>query len=248
MDIRYEQGNCAWSDFPRDLAALVGQPDVTDVCELGGGANPAISVQDVLALGLNYTVADIAEGELAKAPDGYKKVLLDVASRKVPIENAFDLIFSKMLAEHVESGAQFHRNVLQMLRPGGMALHFFPTLYAPPFVLNRLIPESWSSRVLSTLQKHRAKTGRQGKFPAYYSWCRGPTTKQIRRFTSLGYEIVRYHGYFGHDGYYRRLPVAGRLHRGIARFLVRHPRAELTSFAVVLLRKPSVGALPHGSQ
>src|SRR2546425_921567 len=39
-----------------------------------------------------------------------------------------------------------------------------------------------------------------------YSWCRGPTGRQLRRIEALGFSVERYVGSFGH-ALYRRLPV-----------------------------------------
>ena len=47
-----------------------------------------------------------------------------------------------MLAEHVPDGYRFHSNLFELLKPGGVAFHFMPTLYSPPFVINRLLPET----------------------------------------------------------------------------------------------------------
>src|ERR1700721_1406514 len=56
---------------------------------------------------------------------------------------SYDLVFSKMLCEHLPDARTFHANCLRLLRPGARAVHFFPTLYTLPFVANRLIPEGF---------------------------------------------------------------------------------------------------------
>ena len=117
---------------------------------------------------------------------------------------------------------------------GGIALHFFPTLYAPPFVVNKLIPEMLSSRVLALVAPRDERM--QRKFPAFYKWCRGPTRRQLARFERLRYRVLEYRGFFGH-GYYNRMPaLRGALDR-VAGFLVRHPVPHLTSYAWVMLQK-----------
>ncbi|MGI0025065.1 MAG: hypothetical protein ACREA4_07970, partial [Nitrososphaera sp.] len=77
-----------------------------------------------------------------------------------------------------------------------------------------------------------------GKFPSYYSWCRGPTKKQLDRFIDLGYSVMEYRGFFGHENYYQKLPFAQKISRKIASSLLRHPIAHLTSYAYVVLKKP----------
>lgn len=206
------------------------------ICDIGGGANPLLSHDERERLGLIYTSVDIDANELAKAPDDLHKVVLDITT--CPLPRTFDMVVSKHLAEHISDPETMHRNVRAMLRPGGVAIHFFPTLYSAPFVLNRLLPEKIAERMLLRVQPVRAKGGNQGKFPAYYRWCRGPTRHQIRRLVSTGLEVEEYIAAFGH-AYYARAPLVQRLEDAKTRFLLRHPSALLTSFAIVVLRSPS---------
>ncbi len=205
------------------------------ICEIGGGANPLLSRDERERLRLTYTLIDIDATELAKAPDDLHKVALDITSR--PLPGQFDIIVSKHLAEHVTDPEAMHRHIWAMLRPGGIAIHFFPTLYSAPFMLNRLIPERLAERILLYLQPFRAKGGNQRKFPAYYRWCRGPTRHQIRRLVRTGLDVEEYIASFGH-AYYVRASVLQRLEDAKTRFLLRHPSALLTSYAVVVLRRP----------
>jgi hypothetical protein len=126
----------------------------------------------------------------------------------------------------------FHEHVFEMLRPGGAAIHIFPTLYAMPFVLNRMLSPGSSAAVLFRLFPARIK-----KFPAYYSWCRGPTKRQLRRIQSIGFTIERYVGAFGHN-LYRHVAPLDLAHRALSRWLVKHPRPDLTSIALVVVRRP----------
>lgn len=174
---------------------------------------------------------DISATELAKAPDCYEKIVADICSRQL------NFIFSRMLAEHVKDGAAFHGNVYRLLAPGGAAFHFFPTMWAPPFVLNRLLPERLGAAILHFIQSGRERGGRIGKFPAYYSWCRGPTLSQIARLKLLGYSVESYVGFFGHRGYYTKFPVLLKFHDSIVRWLLAHPKPWLTSFAYLTLAK-----------
>ncbi len=206
------------------------------ICEIGGGANPLLSRDERERLGLTYTLMDIDPDELAKAPDDLHKIALDITSR--PLPQTFDIVVSKHLAEHVSDPEPMHRHIGAMLRPGGVAIHFFPTLYSAPFVLNRLIPERLAQRILLHLQPCRAKGGQHGKFPAYYRWCRGPTRHQIRRLLSTGLEVDEYIASFGH-AYYAGAPLLQRLENAKTRCLLRHPIAHLTSYAIVVLRRPS---------
>jgi 2-polyprenyl-3-methyl-5-hydroxy-6-metoxy-1,4-benzoquinol methylase len=208
------------------------------VCELGGGANPALSPSFVAQHDLDYLVMDISEDELAKAPGTYSKLVADVASPAFVPPADYDLAFSVTVAEHIEKPEIFHRNVFRLLAPEGRAFHFFSTLYALPFVANRLLPETVAERILNVVQPGREKAGAHGKFRAFYRWCRGPTRRQIARFERLGFEVEEYIGYFGHD-YYARVPPLRTIERRIESLLAQHPVPWLTSYASVLLKKPA---------
>ena len=241
MSVRYDLHQHAWEGFQTQLERLASAPGVRRVCEIGGGANPALPLSFVRAHGLEYTVLDISAEELAKAPEGYVKVRADITAEGLRLPGGYDLAFSKMLAEHVASGETFHRNVLNLLRPGGRAFHFFPTLYALPFAVNRALPEGLGGRLLGRLQGGRERAGRQAKFKAYYDWCRGPGRTQLARLEALGYEVVEYVGFFGYAGYFRKLPwlerAHARLNGHVAAWLTRHPVNALTSYAHMLVER-----------
>ena len=233
--ISYDLWRSRWNAFPHDLEQLIDEHAIRSICELGGGANPVLTPERLAQRRLDYLLVDIDPRELAKAPAGYATLEADVCSPPRALAGRFDLVVSRMLLEHVSDGERFHRGVLEMLRPGGLAFHFFPTLYALPFVANWLMSERWSARLLAAIAPRDPV--RAGKFPAHYSWCRGPSRRQIGRLERLGFEVLAYRGLFGH-GYYAHVPLVRGLERLVGRLLVRHPLPCLTSYAQVLLRKP----------
>jgi SAM-dependent methyltransferase len=243
--VSYQLSAEAWRDFPRLIReAALSSPGRT-VCDIGGGARPALDIDFVREHALNYTVMDISADELAKAPAGYHKLQVDIGSSTLPagVEGTFDVVFSKTLAEHVRDAEQFHRNVFRLLAEGGVAIHLFPTLFAPAFVANRLLPAPVTRWLLSKVQgQRRDSEGLEGKFPAYYSWCRGPSARQFRRFEKLGFEVAEYRCYFGTPGYYRPLRLAW-LDSMVSRWLLRHSLSSLSAYAVVVLRRAQAARL-----
>jgi SAM-dependent methyltransferase len=229
------------SEIPHDRFATavreaLGAFSVSSLCDIGGGANPIL--ERGAAAGLKeYVVTDISAGELAKAPEGARKIVADVTDGPLTDVGPFDLIVSRTVAEHVRDPRAFHASILAMLRRGGRAMHFFPTLYEPVFIANRLLPQRLSDALLQRIQQDRESDGSHGKFEAYYRWCRGPTHRQLRRLQRTGYEIEEYVGVFGH-GYYGVLPPLDRLDDRLATLLQRRPRPALTAYAWVTLYRP----------
>lgn len=245
--LSYDLSCQAWYGYPRLLHELITRRRLREVCELGGGANPALTPSAVQELDVVYTLLDVSPTELAKAPEGYQCRVADIAADNLPQEliGRFDLVHSRMLAEHIVAPETFHRNAYRLLRPGGIAVHFFPTLFSPPFVLNWLLPEWLTRYLLPMLQPLRHAAGKHGKFPAYYRWCTGPTQRSLKRLRNIGFIVEQYTGYFGHSGnatkgrgYYDAIPFLARLHERSCQWLVKHPLAFLTSYSIVVLRKP----------
>tara|TARA_R110000782_G_scaffold95970_5_gene180196 strand:+ start:3185 stop:3916 length:732 start_codon:yes stop_codon:yes gene_type:complete len=236
-NISYGISNDAWSNVESYIEELIKKTNAHRILEVGAGANPSFSIDFVKKNNLNYSLLDISEDELRKAPDGYSIIVADIASQDLKLNAEYDLIFSRMLAEHIKDGEMFHKNILRLLKTEGIAFHFFPTLYAPPFIINRLLPEKYAEWLLNLLQPGRERSGTHAKFPAYYQWCRGPMESQIKRFEGLGYSVENYIGFFGHSSYYQKLKPLFVIHEYIANWLVKHPKAWITSFAYIILKK-----------
>jgi SAM-dependent methyltransferase len=209
------------------------------ICEVGGGRSPLFSVDEVGELDLDYTVLDVSAAELALASPQYAKVTGDICSLRLDDSRvgSYDLVFSQMLAEHVSSGEAMHRNILRLLRPGGIAFHFFPTLYSPVFVANRLLPErlaQWTLRMVLGREHHE-------KFPARYSWCYGPSPRRTQKLRALGYAVLAYRPFYG-TAYLQSIPIARRLEQTFHRVAAKRLSRLFTSYAWVILQKP---AAPH---
>jgi len=227
-----------WDAAEAWFAGLITEHAARDVLEIGAGANPTLALGSLPALGVRrYTTNDLSAAELAKAAPGYETLCADFTDPALELSQQFDFICSRMVNEHVRDGAAYYRNVFRALRPGGVTVHAFSTLYALPFLVNRLMPETVSSLLLDVFaprDRHQHE-----KFKAYYSWSRGPTARQMRRFESLGFEVLEYCGFFGHNYYEKRLAPLHWLEERKEAWLLRHPIPALTSYATVVLRRPS---------
>lgn len=226
-----------WESFEQRVADVIRSSGGNAVGELGGGANPTLSIEDWVGRPIDLTVLDISAEELARGPAHLDKLCVDLCAEAPPVRERFDLVFSRMLCEHVTSGRTFHRNCYAALRPGGYAVHFFPAPTALPFALNRLLPSTLSERLLSAYFPARKRGGKYGKFPARYHWCWGPTPKQLERYRSVGFEVVACDVGIGH-GYYQHFPGIRSLERAKAAFLLRHPTPWQAAFVLFILRRP----------
>lgn len=234
--ITYLLSQNEWGEYSAFVQNLVLQHRARAICDIGGGANPVLPLEFIEGQHLDCTVLDISAEELEKAPKGYKKLVQDMEAENFSQLGGFDFVITKMLAEHIKNGKQFHKNVYAMLKPGGIVVHYYPTLYALPFVVNRIIPEWLSSFLLDIfLPRDKYQTA---KFPAYYNWTYGPTPAMLNMLTETGYEVVEFRAFFG-TTYYSRIPLLRDIHKAYTAFLHKYPNPYLTSFAQVILRKPA---------
>jgi hypothetical protein len=228
-----------WELEPRFRAALSGLVDggAKRIFDIGGGAIPAIALRRIQSAGLEYVLVDESAQELERAPEGYEGVQADVLDREalarlVRERGPADGVISCWAAEHIRDGERFHRNVFEILRPGGTAVHLFSTLYALPFVVNRVLSSEHSAKLLARVQPER-----KAKFGVYYSWCRGPSARQLAGLRAIGYTVRSYTGFFGH-AFYASVKPLNWVHGRVAQTLVEHPVPALTSFALVVLERP----------
>lgn len=226
--------SAAFGDYLGSLQALVAQYPDARVMELGGGRKPSFRLDQMPGNIKSYTVNDISAAELALTSDEYDKACFDVTGDVSGFEGQFDVIFSRTLIEHVKDGVKMHENVLKLLKPGGVAFHMAPTLYAMPFIINKFLPEEASQRILFALFPHRGQ--KKNKFPAYYSWCYGDRNKMKAMLARVGYSRSHIRSFWGH-GYYDRVPVARELSRAIASVSARNDWSSLGSYAHITAYK-----------
>ncbi len=223
----------AWRSYKSTCEELMLSSGYRSVCEIGGGRSPLFSLDEVAKLGIDYTVMDVSPHELDLVPEGYTTLLADISDPAVAeLGERFDFMFSRMVAEHVQDGASMHRNTFALLRQGGQAFHFFPTLYSPVFLVNWLLPERFANAV----QNHFAPR-RTPKFPAYYSLCRGPTKKMIRTLAEFGFTVEEYRPFYG-STYFEQTSLLRIIDDGLGAWAARRNNPHLTSFAFLRLRKP----------
>lgn len=236
-NIWYGTSEAGWKGYENFLMEMIVQTNAKYVLDVGGGANPLLNNDFIQKNAIDYSILDISEAELQKAPEGYNKILADAASKHLCLNKQFDFVFSKVFLEHIKDPEQFHRNIYNLLSNNGISVHFFPTLYALPFVVNKLLPETISEILLdifSPRDRHRHE-----KFPAYYHWCRGPIKTQCEQFRKIGFEVIEYAGFFGHSDYYKKLNYLRNVHEMKTAYLLKNPNPLFTSYAHVVLKKSS---------
>lgn len=204
----------------------------SSMLEIGAGPNPSVSDALINQYKIDYHLNDFSADELNKGDNKYLKIPGDF----IALEGLgkYDIICSRMVLEHVEDAKAFHEKVVAHLNPGGIAIHFFATLYALPTSLNLLLPESWSDKLVKWGQGRDEEF--HGKFPAKYDWCRGPIKGFNRKFEQLGYEVREHRGYVGHD-YLCNQKLFYPLEKIYSQLLLKMNAPIMSSNAILVLQK-----------
>jgi SAM-dependent methyltransferase len=234
------EADCDWAivNYKRTVEEFCKLFAARRLIEIGGGRDPLFGLSDIETLGVEMTVNDISSGELAVLPSGYRTACFDVAgdiSKVADLRNSFDFAFSRMVFEHVADGQRAWANLYELLAPGGVALAHIPTLYSVPFVLNRLLPDKFSARIVKRLYPNRTDD-EDPVFPARYSWCFAQDRRMRKMLSAIGYRDIVVQPFYRH-GYYNRFPVIRDVHRWFCDIARRHDWRTIASFAYIAVRK-----------
>ncbi|PVW15132.1 methyltransferase domain-containing protein [Marixanthomonas spongiae] len=240
MNIKYRHTSefPGWEKAPELLLQLIETYNAQKVLEIGSGANPTLTPDIVSKSGITYTTNDVSGEELLKASKVYSTWKADLCTPDIAENHSekYQLIFSRMVNEHIKDGETYYKNLYDLLEPNGVTAHCFSTLYALPFLVNRILPENFTDKLLNFFNP-RTDRHQHEKFPAYYSWSRGPSRKSIKRFEALGFEVIEYIGFFGHGYYRKKVPFLDYLEQKKAHWLVKNPVPALTGYAYIVLKK-----------
>lgn len=223
----------AMQGYEQELFGIIMRYPQAKILELGGGRWPSFRMAEMPPNVTSYTVNDVDPRELEHAGPEYDRACFDVSGDASAFADTYDVVFSRFLAEHVRDGLSMHRNVFEVLKPGGVAFHLIPTLYATPFLINRVIPEWFGDALLRMFRPGREISP---KFPAYYSHCYGDLPRMHEMFRKIGYSKVEIRNFYGHF-YYEKIPVIAQLHDFAAGMAARKNWSWLASYAYITAYK-----------
>jgi SAM-dependent methyltransferase len=228
----------AWDNYENVVRGLARILHARRLLEVGGGRDPLFSADELKALGIEMTINDISQTELDVLPNSYQKACFDVAGDIAPVahlRDSFDLAFSRMVFEHVADGQRAWSNLYQLLAPGGVALAFVPTLYAFPFVVNKLLPDDVAAKIVKLLYPNRTDN-EDPVFPARYSWTFASEAKMKPMLMAIGYSEAVILPFYGH-GYFERFPVVRDIHAQFTAMARKHDWRAVASYAYIAARK-----------
>lgn len=99
----------------------------------------------------------------------------------------FDMIYSHMVAEHVDDPISFIQEQLMLLAPGGVIVHSTLSKWSPPAIANRILPRRVAKAVLKGL---RSKRESDQVFPAKYRMNSKGTLGQLGLTLDLSIQAI----------------------------------------------------------
>lgn len=231
--------NWCWENYKPTIIELSNSRGLRRHLEIGAGRDPLFLPEEASRFALDITLNDISAHELSLAPSGYGKVECDITSPNAPEilgRGKYDLAYCRMVMEHVQDVPAMWRNISEVLAPGGVALSFFPTLYAIPYTLNRLMPERLSRFILETVFPERKPEGDDPKFPAYYDHCFSSESKMMPMLRQAGFSDAVVLPFWGY-AYFWKIPGLKQIDAAFNRFAERRDWRTVSSFAYVIATK-----------
>jgi len=222
----------SWYDHPIIIKKYLDEHQPKTILEIGAGPNPCIDQQLIKQYNIDYHLNDYARSELEKGNNNYQKIPGDFLEIDLP--QKYDFIVSRMVLEHVNTPKDFHKKIYDHLNPGGIAIHFFATLYSIPAILNLILPEFVSDKLVKWGQNRDEEF--HGKFPASYAWCRGPIRGYHEKFEKIGFTILEQKGYVGH-GYLSTKKNLHRIEKIFSKILLKINAPLLCSNTILVVQK-----------
>jgi len=229
----YPLASSFWSSYVEragEAARTAAPPRVIDV---GAGRETPYAMlvagQPLELIGVDVIAEDMeANGTLTR------RVVSDIVVDGLPADvHGAGLVTSRMVLEHIPDLDRFASEILAATAPGGRSIHLFAGRYSLFAVLNRLLPDEVSRRLLFALRPESAEVG---GFVTYYDRTHPPAAEGVFRqagftdvHTDVSYQVSQYMHFFF------PLFVVARIWETVVHRL---QIASLGSFVLLTARRP----------
>jgi len=185
-----------WESYTTRAAELAGKAKPPKIVDIGAGRTTPYATS-LLSSSAEIIGVDVLREDLDANRALTQRVVCDVVSDGIPIEaQDAGLITSRMVLEHIRDLDGFAREVHSALAPGGWTIHMFAGRYSLFAILNRLLPESASRRILFTLRPESVDVG---GFATFYDNTHAEAAESVFRRagmidveTSVSYQTAQY--------------------------------------------------------
>ena len=165
-------------------ARLMNEHDGLLIVDVGGGHMSPFAKHRTHP-GTYVLGIDILFEQVAHNSDANAGAVCDVCT-SIPLADATaDLIVSRSVLEHLPNNAVFVAECRRTLKPGGHAIHVCPTRRAPFALINRIIPNWLTRKLIRTFFPQWAD---ECGFPTFYNHCSYPELPRLHERHGLEVE------------------------------------------------------------
>jgi ubiquinone/menaquinone biosynthesis C-methylase UbiE len=187
-----------WLNYIGKVAEEMNSRTAALVVDVGGGWECPFSDLREPGCGARIVAVDVSAEDLRQNRDVDESRVADV-TRQLPFDNdSVDIMTSRSVLEHFPHLEPFLRESHRVLRPGGVAIHIFPSRYAPFALINRALPHRFSQWLLHRLY---AESRERGGHLAYYDHC-SPRAMTLS-FQQAGFTVRSLEVSYLQSSYYR---------------------------------------------
>jgi SAM-dependent methyltransferase len=189
-----------WESYTTKAAALAEQAEPPRVLDIGAGRETpyaaAIANSSTTLIGIDLLNEDLEANRALTL-----RIVCDVSSNGIPEEaQNIGVVTSRTVLEHVPDLGRFAREVNNALVPGGRTIHLFAARYSLFAILNRLLSDSASRRILFALRPESVEVG---GFPTFYHQTHAKAAESAFRRaglisveTEVSYQVSHYFHFF----------------------------------------------------
>jgi ubiquinone/menaquinone biosynthesis C-methylase UbiE len=160
--------NQPYERYPEIVAEHVNAAHGQVVVDVGGGKTCWFADDIDPGRGTRLIALDCSREELKQNPAISTRVVCD-ASKALPLgDGEADIVTTRFLLEHLRNVETFIQETGRVLKPGGCAIHIFPSKFSPFAILNQLLPQSLSRALLRRFFPY--SVGHCG-FQCFYDHC-----------------------------------------------------------------------------
>jgi 2-polyprenyl-6-hydroxyphenyl methylase/3-demethylubiquinone-9 3-methyltransferase len=188
-----------WDDYVRRSTELVRTATVPRLVDVGAGRTTPYA--DAVPNGHTLVGVDVLEADLEANPGLDERVVRNVITEGLPTEaQGAGVITSRMVIEHIPDLDRFARELATALVPGGSTVHLFAGRHSVFAILNRLLPEEVSRRILFALRPESVEVG---GFETHYDRTNASAARRVFEgagFTDVeivvSYQVSQYFEFF----------------------------------------------------
>ncbi len=170
------------------------------IVDLGGGKGCSFAKYKGAGIDAKIIAVDICEEELKSNCEVDETRVADVVG-PLPFQNEeADIVASRWVLEHLSDLDSFVVESKRILKKDGYSIHLGASKFAPFAVINKVLPNELSKKLLYFLGNRGFQHFNNSGFPTFYDQCYYSAIKSV--FEKNGFEIIDVQVSYYQSGYF----------------------------------------------